>query len=277
MKPSLVALLFTLLCASASQAQSPPLEPLRRGMPHGRPLLAEVQNAVRPAAPPHLPAMPALPNRGATRPLLDIHVAVVGSESDDDVVRAVEGLSRLGFSTKVMAPHLVEKLEGTDVLYLPSGWYEDKKQADLLDEMKTSLDRFFQRGGGLVAGQPNPYGHPGEECTPHLLPYPIRFHNWYVMADARRKNLDPSHFITEDVPAEALPYPADRMLEVDGRYQPLARGEGSQTPSVVIAEPGKGRVVVHTSSTGGLHGELLRRMVVWAAQAEPARSSTQVP
>lgn len=231
----------------------------------------------RPSSPPHLPPLPPLPKKDAARPLVDIRVTVVGDGQDDDVTRALQQLGALGFSVTLIPPHAVEKLDGVDVLYLPTGWYENRKQAELLDEMRSALTRFFKKGGGLVAGQPNPYGHPEEQCTPRLLPYPIRFHNWYVTSDAQRRNLDPSHFITDDVPAEALPYPADRMLEVDSRYHALARGDGSQSSSLVVADIEKGRVVVHTSSDGALHDELLRRMVIWAARAEPARREERQP
>jgi hypothetical protein len=73
-----------------------------------------------------------------------------------------------------------------------------------------------------------------------------------------------------------MPFPADPLLKVDGRYRVLAKQKSTGSPSLVVAGCGDGRVVVQTANenyaaTIPIGDEILRRMIVWAAGRERGR------
>jgi hypothetical protein len=167
-----------------------------------------------------------------------------------------------------------ERLKDVDVIVLPTHWGEDSDHFRHFEAKKDGFHRFIERGGGLLACQPNPSAR--GTCTPELLPYPITFQNWYDDRKPERVNLAPKHFITADLPPAAMPFPADPMIEVDPRYQVLAKQKSTGWPSLAVCRFGDGRVVVQTANesrgaTIPLTDEILRRMVVWASGREPLR------
>ncbi|MCI0464340.1 MAG: hypothetical protein L0Z62_45985 [Gemmataceae bacterium] len=166
----------------------------------------------------------------------------------------------------------VERLKNVDVILLPTGWAGRTDSYEHLESKKDQFHGFINRGGGLLICQPNPL-QPGTR-TPRLLPYPITFQNQYDATDPERVNLDPAHFITDDLPGSDLPFPFDPMLEVDRRYTLLARQKSTGWASLAVCRFGDGRVVVQTANENPaasirLGDEILRRMVVWAAGREP--------
>ena len=168
-----------------------------------------------------------------------------------------------------------DRAEDIDVIFLATGW-GDQLSLPPLDAKKDAFHRFVQRGGGLLASQPNPFA--SQTCTPALLPYPITFHAGYDDRDPTRLNLAHDHFITEDLADRDMPFPADPMLKLDPRYRVLAKQKSTGYPSLAVAPYGDGRVVVQTANenyaaTIPISDEILRRMIVWAAGREP-RSKT---
>lgn len=134
----------------------------------------------------------------------------------------VARLRELKFEVTVQPWNKVDpdKLKEVDVIFLPTAWGTDVAALLYFDEIDDAFHRFVKRGGGLLVCQPNPA--PLNTITPKLLPYPITFQNSYDDSEPARLNLDPAHYITEDLPGEAMPFPYDPMLKVDERYKILA-------------------------------------------------------
>lgn len=70
-----------------------------------------------------------------------------------------------------------------------------------------------------------------------------------------------------------MPFPADRMLNVNPFYHTLVVGKATRSPSLVVGEYEAGRILVQTAhpSTQAFHpfsDEVYMRMVNWTAKAE---------
>jgi hypothetical protein len=192
--------------------------------------------------------------------------------ADSTAVKRLRGLKFVvtGAAWEKVDP---DRAEDIDVIFLATGW-GDQLALPALDARAKAFRRFVERGGGLVASQPNPSAL--VTCTPALLPYPITFHYRYDDRDPTRLNLAHDHFITEDLAGHEMPFPADPLLKVDGRYRVLAKQKSTGSPSLVVAGCGDGRVVVQTANenyaaTIPIGDEILRRMIVWAAGRERGR------
>jgi len=164
--------------------------------------------------------------------------------------------------------------EPGEVIFLATHW-GDEAAYPLLEKQKDALDKFIQRGGGLLASQPN------RTFTPALLPYPITFENGYDAKQPDKSNLAQDHFITEDLADEDMPFPHDQMSNLDPRYRILAKQKSTDSPSLVVCNYGDGRIVVQTNNETyaaeiKIGDEILRRMIVWAAGREP-RSKDKKP
>ena len=151
----------------------------------------------------------------------------------------------------------LERLRTVDVVFLPTHCGDPGphrgKAAD--------YHKFIREGGGLIVSQPNIDG------TLNLLPYPITFINSYIKDEARTAE-QPDHPIIAGMAAEALPFPADRVKDVDERYRVLVTGVRSKSPSLLVAEFGSGRIVVQTASEASFAStpfpdRLLVGMIEW--------------
>jgi hypothetical protein len=189
---------------------------------------------------------------------------------------AVVRLRKLAFDVVVVPWKELDpdRLEDVDVIFLPTQWAERADHFKHFEAKKDAFRGFVERGGGLLVCQPNPLAQ--GTCTPGLLPYPITFQNHYDDRNPERVNLAPDHFITDDLPGSDMPFPADPMIKVDGRYHVLAKQKSTGWPSLAVCPFGDGRVVVQTANespqaTIPFGDELLRRMVVWAAGRERPR------
>lgn len=195
--------------------------------------------------------------------------------ANDDQAAIVKRLEKLKFKVSVEHWSKVDpdRLELIDVILLPSCWASQAAQYNHFESKKQGFHDFVRRGGGLIVCQPNPNHLPNQECTPTLLPWPITFRNGYDTKDPTRLNLDPNHFITDDLPGKDLPFPFDTMIKVDPQYKVLAKQKSTGSASLAVCPFGKGRVVVQTANESPaadipFGDEILQRMVVWAAQAE---------
>ena len=187
----------------------------------------------------------------------------------------VDRLKKLKFQVKVIPQQKLDpdRLELIDVIFLPTQWTEHTALYNHLESKKKAFHAFMKRGGGLLVCQPNPPTTMDSVCTPSILPYPITFKNWYDDAQPERKNLNPDHYITNDLPAKDMPFPADPILEIDRRYTILAKQISTGSPSLAVCQFGDGRVVVQTANENygasiPISDEILRRMIVWAAGRE---------
>lgn len=186
----------------------------------------------------------------------------------------VQRLKKLKFHVQVMPWHKVDpdRVELVDVIFLPTQWAEQITKYKHFESKKEAFHAFIKRGGGLLVCQPNPASDQDSVCTPSLLPYPITFKNWYDK-NLQRINLDPSHFITDDLPGKDMPFPADPIIEIDRRYKILAKQKSTGWPSLAVCHFGKGRVVVQTANENyiadqPLTDEILRRMIVWVSRRD---------
>ncbi len=167
------------------------------------------------------------------------------------------------------------KVKNIDVIFLPTQWAEGETHSKYLEEINDQFQKFVKKGGGLLVSQPNPT-HAGT-VTPKLLPYPITFNNWYNKSDLTKINLAPDHYITEDLPGNDMPFPADPIIKIDPHYTVLAKQKNPDYPSLAVCQFGDGRIVVQTANENRgaeipLSDEILRRMIVWAAGREPVRN-----
>jgi hypothetical protein len=212
-----------------------------------------------------------------------LRVLVVGgraSDSKDSIENTAAARFRLlGYSVAIAPVFDLKQgdLSAHQVVFLPTAWANSAQTYSAFQEKAPLFLDFVKAGGGLIVGQPNPFEQPGKICTPKLLPYPITFYCMYEESDSQRINLTQRHYITEDLPPDALPFPADQMREIDRKnYQVLVMGARSESPSLAVTEWGQGRVVVITANENPaskvpFSDELLRRIVTWAAGREPER------
>ena len=205
-----------------------------------------------------------------------IRVLVADGSVTDSAI--ADRLRQLKFEVVAVAWNKLDpdQAKDVDVIFLATHW-GDQLVLPALEAKKDALHRFVQRGGGLVASQPNPAGT--RTCTPTLLPYPITFDYRYDQKDRPCVNVAQDHFITEDLPDTDMPFPHDALVNVDPRYRVLAKHKSTDRPCLVACPFGDGRVVVQTNNeTYGanirLGDEILRRMLVWAAGKEP-RATTR--
>jgi hypothetical protein len=207
------------------------------------------------------------PKQATERP---IRVLVADTSAGDSAT--AKRLKKLNFDVVAVAWDKIDpdQAKDIDLIFLATGWGDQLAYGPL--EAKTvAFHRFVQRGGGLLASQPNP--GTAQTSTPTLLPFPITFHYLYDAQKPARVNLAHDHFITEDLAERDLPFPHDLMVKVDPRYRILARQKSTGSPSLVVCTYGDGRVVVQTNNetygaTIELPDETLRRMIIWAAGRE---------
>ncbi|MEW6401277.1 MAG: toll/interleukin-1 receptor domain-containing protein [Chloroflexota bacterium] len=153
-----------------------------------------------------------------------------------------------------------------DVVYLPIGW---AFQEPMIESRATQYQRFVEEGGGLVVEQPN-YSSP---LTPDLLPYRVTF---------KRKVYDPNewpprilheHEIIDDVPVTELPGPGNELSTKDENWTVITVGAESNSPTLLAATYGQGRIVVIATSVSQndevryrLGDTLIQKLLVWVSQ-----------
>lgn len=181
-------------------------------------------------------------------------------------------LEKLGYDVTLIPPTSgIDTFRDYDVIYLPLQWASAViGDYATIEAHASDYQQFVQEGGGLFVDQPNPYKQPGDQVTPTLLPYPITFYNWYEEADWPPIIVNPDHYITEGLSPDEMPFPADQMISVDPTYEILAEGAYTHSPSLVVTEFGKGRILVQTAHPGytAIHpfsDEVYTRMVDWVS------------
>ena len=156
-----------------------------------------------------------------------------------------------------------------DIVYLPVGWAEAYFSDDysVIESNAGDYKTYVNEGGGLFVDQPNPFTQPGDSVTPTVLPYTITFYNPYDQADWPPIIVNPDHFITHGLPRDEMPGPSDQITAIDSAYAVLVRGQATNSPSLVVAEYGQGRILVQTAhpSYSGFSDEVYHRMVEWVS------------
>jgi len=216
------------------------------------------------AASPVPAAEPASPATAPAAAPLRVALVCLGAESWAGDPNAATSAEAFGRAMKANAAALPARIGRRSVSYdvLPLG--ADKGGLDgyhvivllpewtlmlpALDACAKALAGYIERGGGLVVFQPNPLdvyppgakcpqalaerGISGEYCTPGLLPLKATFYNRYEQFESVRNVASAGHPITNGLTDEQMPYPADQLFSLDRRYKVLARGAGSDSPSL---------------------------------------------
>jgi uncharacterized membrane protein len=177
-------------------------------------------------------------------------------------------LNSLGFQAEwIGASSDYEDFIEYDVVYLPVGW---AFQNQLIESRANQYQRFVEEGGGLVVEQPNFKA----TFTPELLPYKVAFGlNQYDPGewppDVRMK-----HEIVENLRASELPGPGNRIGVKDDRWQVIATSPQGKYPTLVVAEYGRGRIVVLASSVSEnrevryqLGDHFIERFIAWVSSS----------
>jgi hypothetical protein len=156
-----------------------------------------------------------------------------------------------------------------------------------IDAHAKACHTYLAQGGGLVVFQPNPFtlayppgapkpaGLPEDHngyAAPKLLPYPVCFCNSYVKQEGVRK-VDDTHPISAGLTDESMPFPSDRMFDLSPKYQVLAIGVQSESPSLAVTTFGQGRCVLIADNVFGttdraLPCHVVQRSILWASGAE---------
>ncbi len=202
-----------------------------------------------------------------------ISVLMVGGDSATD---AGKRLTRLGCALTTVSPERFDpdNLDTFDLIFLATQWAENPQTHDAFARHAPAIHAYLRAGGAMLVSQPNPSQHPGATVISPILPYPVKFHNDYDIADSKnRVLLDGTHPVTQGFAAAAMPFPADQMTEVDERYTVLAKGGASGSPSLLVTTLGRGRVLVQTANESDaasdpLSDAIVKRMLAWCAGRE---------
>lgn len=200
---------------------------------------------------------------------LDVAIAVLktkGSGHKD----AYDRLKLSGFNNVkyIAAPIDKGHLKGVDMLYLASGWAAyGGEYYQSIESSSNVVHKYIESGGGLFVEQPNPYKN-GEDqkVTPNILPYKITFN--FRNSPFELAGVNSEHEITKNIGNYILPYPSDDMEYIDSKYEVLVEGKSLKTSPLLVANYGKGKILVctHSPSRNGLHrtsDEMIIRMVNW--------------
>ncbi|MEW6444251.1 MAG: hypothetical protein AB1640_25175 [bacterium] len=200
-------------------------------------------------------------------------VPTIGMIQVGDYQPVMERLEGLGYSVTLLPVDSgTDAFEPFNIVYLPNAWASSPQLYETLQDRADDYHAFVHSGGGLMVDQPNPSNLPDGFCSPSLLPYTVELYYDYNFGDYPPVIADPDHFITQGLTEEEMPFPADRVSLADESYDVLVRGRATNTPSLLVAEYGSGRVLVQTSCPAGgmyeMSDEVYRRMLSWVSRME---------
>ena len=151
-------------------------------------------------------------------------------------------LNKLGFEAEwIGASSDYKDFIEYDIVYLPIGW---SFQNDLIESRSSQYQRFVKEGGGLVIEQPNFKAN----LIPELLPYKIVFSSMRYDANEWPPDVRAKHEIVTNIHASELPGPGNKITPKDDHWLVLTTSARTNTPTLVVAEYGEGRIVILASS-----------------------------
>jgi len=151
-------------------------------------------------------------------------------------------LSKLGFQAEwIGASSDYKDFIQYDIVYLPIGW---SFQNQLIESRSSHYQRFVKEGGGLVIEQPNSKAN----LTPELLPYKIVFGSMRYDANEWPPDIRAKHEIVTNIRESELPGPGNKITPKDDHWLVITSSAKTHTPTLVVAEYGKGRIVILGSS-----------------------------
>ncbi len=186
-------------------------------------------------------------------------------------------LTEIGFRSidVVSIPFTLEDISKYDVVYFRSGWagYGGEKY-EFLEKNFSVIHEYIANGGGLYVEQPNPYKNGDEQMvTPKILPYKATFNYTYAGIDTSKVTIDNRHPITKNIGNYALPMPSDTVEYAAKEYMPLIAWGKNRDPSLLIANYGKGRIVICTHQPAKdirlpTSDEIIIRMINWLSPGD---------
>ncbi len=189
----------------------------------------------------------------------------------DSIQDAANRLNRIGADWEYTSPEApLENLLRYDVVYFPKGW----GKLDGLAALAETYSQYLEQGGGLLFAEPDVHGDQTRNPALGLLPYPVRLSAHTGMgtgASVVEYHAGKAHPLTQGIEASDLPWAYDGVEEHDARWTVLAKSTGSEpAPSLMVAEVGQGRVVLHMSPDDYGHRNYFKdpfvvRMVEWVA------------
>lgn len=186
-------------------------------------------------------------------------------------------LTGLGYSVTLISPDSgLSVFNGYDVIYLPTSWAAaGNGNLAQIEANAADYKAFVNNGGGLLVEQPNPNGQPNGTVTPSLLPYAVTFISSYDLNDLA-VIVEPTHEITTGLPANEMPFSADTIPAHSAQYEILVKGQLSNSPSLLTATYGAGRVLIQTahhspSASHPFSDEVCIRMFNWVGATPPAK------
>lgn len=175
-------------------------------------------------------------------------------------------LKGLGVELKTFTPaELPKALKSCDILFLPSEWATSADARAALRTHRDAVREFVERGGSIFVAQPNVDAEIDE------LPLKFKVANQYDRADTVGSRSD----LLKNLQPEELPYPSDRILDHDSRFEVAAVGSSSKSPSLLLASLGRGRIAVcpdndnivnrmeASVTTGHMSDACLKRILEW--------------
>lgn len=184
----------------------------------------------------------------------------------DSTAQAERRLNRLGANWEFIPPNLpAEELEQFDVVYFPSDW----GKLDGLAGLQATFYRYVEDGGGLLFAGPNVTGDSEKKPALKLLPFPVSVEAYpHDVGSPSVVEYAPGkpHVLTWDVKQKDLPLPHDAFPSTSDEWVVVAKSSGeNRTPTVLTAEVGAGRVLLHSDYDDyGHHYCLSDRFVVRA-------------
>jgi len=200
-----------------------------------------------------------------------VKIAIIES-GDYQIV--LERLEALGFTnTTIVTIHSgLATFSSYDMVYLANGWASSNMgDPDSILAQSEDYKEYIENGGCVLVEQPNPYMYNNGKIYVTLLPVPVTFTPGYNQNDFPAIIADTTHFLTNGLSADKMPFPADQVVNLDtSSYHVLSYGKYTRTPSLFVMEHGNGRVLVHTASPAlnagrPLPDTTLVRIITWLA------------
>jgi hypothetical protein len=181
-------------------------------------------------------------------------------------------LSNLGFEVTLLAPSSgLNEFNNYDIIYLPYEW------ASAFNGSKSEIEAnapdykdYIQNGGSIIMDYPNSWNF-----SPQLLPYAITINELYSRDDNEWPPIvvDPNHVITSGLPEYEMPGPRNQITSLAAEYEILVKSRITDSPTLVIATYGNGKILVHTAdpsyfSKHPIGDKVYRRMIRWLAGLE---------
>jgi hypothetical protein len=125
----------------------------------------------------------------------------------------------------------LDVLADYDLVILCAGWaYDRAKRARVLERASTT-QAYVEQGGGFLMFQPNDI----DAVNIDLVQYWFKDYAGFTYHDDPEIHVH-DHPVTSGLVAEDAPYPTDQILDMDPRWNVLARGSRTHNPSLLVGE-----------------------------------------